>query len=61
MTLTEALAENKLPDFVAQEEERGIGPISHPRFVSQASALIKALRLEDQPSHFACVDESSEK
>ncbi|HVE20395.1 MAG TPA: hypothetical protein VNC39_00320 [Acidocella sp.] len=32
MTLSEALVAGRLPDFIAQEEARGIGPADHYQF-----------------------------
>lgn len=48
LSLTQAAKENRLPEFIAQEEARGIGPIDKNDFVSSLSSLIKSPRSEDQ-------------
>lgn len=50
LTLKKALAENRLSEFVSQEEARGIGPAPIKKFEKLAEALIKAPLQEDQTS-----------
>jgi hypothetical protein len=62
LTLAKALNSGKLREFIAQEEARGIGPVSRKRL----NAAIKALATkpppqEDQTSHLSSGDCSTEK
>ena len=61
MTLTEALATDRLADFIAQEEARGIGPIDRAEFDALTATLIKAPQSEDQTSHCSSGDGSTGK
>lgn len=61
LTLTEALAEGRLPDFIAQEEARGIGPIDRAELDVGIAALVKGPQSEDQTSRSACDDGSTGK
>ena len=60
LSLSEALKSNKLPDFILQEEARGIGPAETARLEQALSALIKAPRSEDQTSRSPSNDDLSE-
>ena len=51
LSLKAALAENRLDDFIAQEEARGVGPVDLSEFEKLAEALAIAPRPEDQTSH----------
>ena len=51
LSLTEAIKSDRLSDFIAIEEARGIGPINRPDFDAFAATLIKAPRSVDQTSH----------
>lgn len=61
LSLAEALRDNRLSDFIAQEEARGVGPIDRAEFDTLAAALIKAPRPEDQTSRPASSGGSSGK
>ena len=41
-TLKETLSKNRLEEFIAQEEARGVGPVSRADFDALNVALIKA-------------------
>lgn len=58
--LSEALRTGRLAEFISQEEARGVGPIDHAEFDGLTTALIKAPLSEDQTSHSASGDDSSE-
>lgn len=59
LSLADARKTGKLRDFIAQEEERGIGPVDRNAFDTLAAALIKAPQSEGQTSRSACDDNSS--
>jgi hypothetical protein len=61
MTLSEAVSGGRLPEFIAQEEARGIGPIDRAEFDGVVSELIKERRSEDQTSRSASDGNSSGK
>jgi hypothetical protein len=61
LTLAEAIKANKLSEFSAQEEARGIGPIDRAEFDGAVSKLIKERQLGDQTSRSASVGNSSGK
>lgn len=50
LSLMQALNEDRLEDFIAQEEARGVGPISKAEFDMTASAVIKTPQSDDQTS-----------
>lgn len=50
LSLMQALNEDRLEDFIAQEEARGVGPISEAEFDLTASAVIKTPQPDDQTS-----------
>ena len=50
LSLREALESGRLQDFIAQEETRGVGPISEAEFDLTASAVIKTPQSDDQTS-----------
>lgn len=50
LSLTDAIKEGRLDDFVAQEEARCIGPISEAEFDETASKVIKIEQSDDQTS-----------
>lgn len=49
LTLNEALANNRLPEFIAQAEAEGIGPADRAQFEALAGTLT-APQPEDQTS-----------
>jgi len=61
ISLSEAIRENRLEDFIAQEEARGVGPISEAEFDVTASAVIKTPQSDDQTSGSLPRDGSHEK
>ena len=42
INLSQALRDNRLSEFIAQEEARGVGPIARTDFDTFSTALIKA-------------------
>lgn len=50
MSLSEAVREDKLAEFIAQEEARGIGPADEAPFLAVVRGAAKAPRSEDQTS-----------
>jgi hypothetical protein len=61
LTLAQAQASERLSEFIAQEEARGIGPIDCAEFDGAVANLLKAQRLEDRTSHSASDGNSSGK
>lgn len=61
LTLSEALKGNKLPEFIAQEEARGTGPIDRAEFDALAAKVIKVRQSEDQTSRSSCGDDLTGK
>lgn len=61
ITLSEAISGDRLPEFIAQEEARGIGPIDRAEFDGVVFKVIKAPRSEDRTSHSASAGNSSGK
>ena len=50
LTLTEAIESGRLQEFIAQEERRGVAPISEAEFDETASQVIKTPPQSDQTS-----------
>ena len=50
LTLTAALMSGRLPEFIAQEEARDVGPINRAAFDGAVSNFIKGRRSEDRTS-----------
>ena len=61
ISLSEALKEKRLDDFIAQQEARGVGPISEVEFDLTASTVIKTPLSDDQTSGSLPRDGSTEK
>ena len=61
VSLLEALKVVKLQDFILQEEDRGIGPVSKSKFNNTASSVIKTPPQDDQTSRSLPDDGSPEK
>lgn len=61
LSLSEAQASNRLHDFIAQEEARGVGPISEAEFCDTASTVIKTPPQDDQTFRSLPDDGSPEK
>jgi hypothetical protein len=61
LPLAKALETNRISEFVAQEEARGIGPIDRAEFYGAIAKVIKVQRSEDRTSHSASDGNSSEK
>jgi hypothetical protein len=60
LPLAKALETNRISEFVAQEEARGIGPIDRTEFGGAVAKLIKERRSEDRTSRSASGGNSSE-
>lgn len=50
LSLTEAIRENRLQEFIAQEEARVVGPIIEAEFNETASTVIRTPQSGDQTS-----------
>lgn len=50
LSLKQALNEDRLEDFIAQEEARGVGPIGEAEFDFTASAVIETPQSDNQTS-----------
>ena len=61
LTLSEALKDNKLNEFIEQEESRGKGPILEESFLLAASKVIKTSQQSDQTSRSPSSDGSTGK
>ncbi len=61
ITLSDAIRLDMLDEFIAQEEARGVGPISEAEFDETASAVIRTPQSGDQTSGSPRRDGSSGK
>ncbi len=61
ISLSQAINEDRLEDFINQEEARGVAPISEAEFDETASAVIKKPPQDDQTSGLPRLDGSPEK
>lgn len=61
LTLSEAVKSERLQEFIAQEEARGIGPINRAEFDALTADLVKAQQSKDQTSRSASGDGSTGK
>jgi hypothetical protein len=61
LTLSAAIKEGRLPDFIAQEEARGVAPVDLKEFQDLAARLIKDKPQEDQTSRSRGRDGSNGK
>ena len=61
LTLKEALASDRLEDFIRQEEARGVEPADMQELLSALETTIKAPRSEGQTSRSSSRDGSSGK
>jgi hypothetical protein len=61
LSLFQALKEGKLPEFVAREEARGIGPADIRALDALVAEAAKEPQLEDQASRFPSGDGLTEK
>ena len=61
LTLRNALEQNKVADFIAQEEARGIGPTDPRALDALVAEAAKERRSEDQASHSPSDDGSTGK
>lgn len=50
LSLKKAIKSGKISEFIQQEQERGVGPISEAEFDETASTVIKTLPQSDQTS-----------
>jgi hypothetical protein len=53
LSLSEAIREDRLLEFIEQEEARGVGPISQKNFDRAVKALATQPRSEDRKSRSA--------
>ncbi len=60
ISLSEARKTNRLPEFIADQEAKGIGPINRAEFDALASTMVKAPQLEGRTSRSASGGNSSE-
>jgi hypothetical protein len=60
LPLVKALETNRISEFVAQEEARGIGPIERAEFDGAVAKVLKERRSADQTSRSASGGNSSE-
>jgi hypothetical protein len=60
LSLSEAVRTNRLAEFIAQEEARGIGPIDRADFEAAFGKVVKAPRSGNRTSRSASHDGSSE-
>ena len=61
ITLAEALKTGQLPEFIEQEEARGVGPADIAKLDRALAKVIKQPRSTDQTSRSASRDGSTEK
>jgi hypothetical protein len=59
LSLAEAIRSDRLGEFIAQEEARGIGPIDHVEFRGAVAQVVKAQQSEDRTSRSASGGNSS--
>jgi hypothetical protein len=59
LSLADALASNKLEDFVAQAEADGVGPVDRAQFEKMVERITAPLQV-DQTSHLPADDYSPE-
>lgn len=59
LTLREAVEMNRLPDFIAQEEARGVGPIDRQELDAVVVKLVKQPRSEDRIHRSSSFDNSA--
>lgn len=50
LTLAEAIKSGRLPEFIAQEEARGVGPVDTEVFDAAVAATLKPERSVDRTS-----------
>jgi hypothetical protein len=61
LSLRQAIEQNRVDDFIRQEEARGVGSIDRAKFNASIAALIKAPQSEDQTSRSPSGDGSTGK
>ena len=61
LSLSQAISDGRLEEFIAQEEARGVGPIREAEFDLTASAVIRTTQSDDQTSGSLPRDGSREK
>ena len=61
LSLSDAIKDDRLGDFIADEEARGVRPIAREDFNAGAAKLIKATRLEGRISRSSFDDGSTGK
>jgi hypothetical protein len=61
ISLSQAITEGRMPEFVDQEEKRGVGPADPAELDDALSRVIKGEKSADQTSRSASRDGSSGK
>lgn len=61
LTLRDAIRDDRLSEFIAQEEARGVGPTDLQKFADALETTIKQPQSEDQTSRSASRDGSRGK
>lgn len=61
LSLMQALNEDRLEDFIKQQEAAGVGPVSETDFNQLSEKLIKSEKSEDRTLHSAYRDGSNGK
>ncbi len=61
ITLSKALAENRLEEFIQQQESAGVNPVVEKDFQQLTEKLIKSEQSEDQTSRSVSRDGSTGK
>jgi hypothetical protein len=61
LSLTSAIKDGRLPEFIAQEEGRGVGPAAQSELELAIKLLATQPRSEDQTSRSSSGDCSTEK
>ena len=61
LSLSEALASNRLEDFISQAENDGVGPVDTAELMATLEATIKPPQSKDQTSRSASLDGSTGK
>lgn len=59
LTLSDALKEDRLDEFVAQEEARGVGPVERRELEDKVAALLRTTQSEDRTPRSASSDGST--
>jgi hypothetical protein len=61
LSLSEAIKSGQLPEFIAQQEAAGVGPIDRAEFDAAMGAIVKAPRSKDRTSRSSSAGNSNGK